>query len=141
MTDLEACWVKCCSFLFHSEVKFLCIHRSQLSDSGLFGASCLERGLDTDFHLGLIQLNAGVLSRMHFRLTVNDGLKRKALKCMSLNTGNIVDIRIESLTTHPHLYKQPSSSSVKALTRKTENLQSKYIFASADKAANNVIFI
>ena len=42
---------------------------------------------------------------------------------------------------HPHLYKQPPSRSVKALKRKMERLHSKYVFAPADKAANNVIII
>ena len=53
----------------------------------------------------------------------------------------IVDIRIENFTTHPHLYKQPPSRSVKALKKKMEKLHSKYVFAPADKAANNVIII
>ena len=53
----------------------------------------------------------------------------------------IVDIRIENFTTHPHLYKQAPSRSVKALKRKMEKLHSKYVFAPADKAANNVIII
>ena len=36
--DLEACGMKCCYFLFHSEVNFfLCVHCSQVSDSGLLG--------------------------------------------------------------------------------------------------------
>ena len=37
--DLEACGMKCCYFLFHSEVKvkFFMIHRSQVSDSGPLG--------------------------------------------------------------------------------------------------------
>ena len=35
--DLEACWMKCCYFLFHSKVNFLCVHCSQVSDSGLLG--------------------------------------------------------------------------------------------------------
>ena len=39
------------------------------------------------------------------------------------------------------LYKQPPSRSVKALKRKMERLHSKYVFAPADKAANNVIII
>ena len=52
----------------------------------------------------------------------------------------IIDIGIEKFTTHPHLYKQPSSRSVKAL-KKGEKLHSKYVFAPADKAANNVIII
>ena len=52
-----------------------------------------------------------------------------------------VDIRIENFTTHPHLYKPPPSRSVKALKKKMEKLHSKYVFAPADKAANNVIII
>ena len=35
--DLEACGMKCCYFLFHSEVNFLCVHCSQVSNSGLLG--------------------------------------------------------------------------------------------------------
>ena len=38
----------------------------------------LRKGLNIDFHPGLILLNAGILSRMHFRHIVNVGLKRKA---------------------------------------------------------------
>ena len=54
----------------------------------------------------------------------------------------IVDIGIEYFTTHPHLYKEPPCRSVKALKRKMEKLHhSEYVFASADKAANNVIII
>ena len=53
----------------------------------------------------------------------------------------IVDIRLENFTTHPHLYKQPPSRSVKAMKRKMERLHSKYVFDHADKAANNVITI
>ena len=48
---------------------------------------------------------------------------------------------IENFTTHPHLYKQPPSRSVKALKRKMEKLHSKYVFPPADKAENNVITI
>ena len=39
------------------------------------------------------------------------------------------------------MYKEPASRSVKSLKKKTENLQRKYVFAPADKAANNVIII
>ena len=53
----------------------------------------------------------------------------------------IVDIRIEHFTTHQHLYKQHPSRSVKALKRKMKKLNSKYVFAPADKSANNVIII
>ena len=34
-------------------------------------------------------LNAGILSRMHFRHIVNVGLKRKASECMPLTTGRM----------------------------------------------------
>ena len=53
----------------------------------------------------------------------------------------IVEIRIEHFTIHPHLYKQQHSRSVKALKRKMKRLHSKYLFAPADKAANNAIII
>ena len=53
----------------------------------------------------------------------------------------IVDIRIENFTTHPYLYKQPPSRSVKVLKRKMEKLHSKYAIAPASKAANYVIII
>ena len=51
----------------------------------------------------------------------------------------IIDIRKENFTQHPHLYKQPTSRSVKSLKRNMEKLHSKYVFAPGDKAANNVI--
>ena len=53
----------------------------------------------------------------------------------------IIDIRIDNFTKHPYLFKQPSSRSVKSLKKKMEKLQRKYVFAPADKAANNVIII
>ena len=46
----------------------------------------LRKGPNTDFHPGLILLNVGVLSRKHFRLTVNDGVRRKASVCMPFTT-------------------------------------------------------
>ena len=77
----------------------------------------LRRGLNVDFHPGLILLNARVLSRTHYRCAVNDGVNRKASECMPLTKGKmtiirIVDIRIENVTTHPHLCKHPPSPSV-----------------------------
>ena len=53
----------------------------------------------------------------------------------------INDIRIDNFTKHSHLYKQPPSRSVKSLKKKMEELHRKYVFAPADKAANNVIVI
>ena len=64
-----------------------------------------------------------------------------ALKDWKNEFVRIVGIRIEKFTTRPHLYKQPPSRSVKALKKKMEKLHSKYVFAPADKAANNVIII
>ena len=49
----------------------------------------LRKGLNIDFHPGLILLSAGILSRMHFRRTVNVGQKRKASECMPLTTGKM----------------------------------------------------
>ena len=49
----------------------------------------LRRGLNTDFHPGLILLNAGVLSRKHFRHIANDGVRRKVSECMPLTTGKM----------------------------------------------------
>ena len=53
----------------------------------------------------------------------------------------IIDIRIDNFTKHLRLYKQPPSRSVKSLKKKMEKLHRKYVFAPADKAANNVIII
>ena len=56
----------------------------------------LRKGPNTDFNLGMILLSAGVLLRKHFILTVNDGVRRKASKCMQKNEFlRIVNIRIE----------------------------------------------
>ena len=53
----------------------------------------------------------------------------------------VIDIRIDNFTKHPHLYKQPPSRSVKSLKKKMEKLHRIYVFAPADKSANNVIII
>ena len=58
-----------------------------------------------------------------------------------MNFLRIIDIRIENFTKHPHLYKQPTCRSEESLKRKMEKPHSKYVFAPADKAANNVIII
>ena len=116
--------------------RHFCIHLQAMLSRGTLPVSLtrvydhfLRKDPNTDFHPGLILLSAGVLSRKHFRLTVNDGVRRKASECMPLTTGKMI------------LYKQPPSRSVKALKRKMEKLHSKYVFAPADKAANNVIII
>ena len=76
----------------------------------------LRKDPNTDFHQGLILLSAGVLLRMHFRLTVKRWCKMEGVGVHALNDWKdeflrIVDIRIENFTTHPHLYKQPPSES------------------------------
>ena len=53
----------------------------------------------------------------------------------------IIDVRIDNFSKQSHLYKQPSSRSVKSLKKKMEKLHRKYVFAPAAKAANNVIII
>ena len=62
------------------------------------------------------------------------------LQCITLEFLRIIDIRIENFTKHPHLYKQPTSRSVKSLKRKMKKLHSKYVFTPTAKAANNVIW-
>ena len=49
----------------------------------------LRKDPNTDFHPGLILLGAGVLSRKHFRLTVNDGVRKNASECMPLTIGKM----------------------------------------------------
>ena len=75
------------------------------------------------------------------RWSKKEGVGMHALNDWKNEFLRIVDIRIENFTTHPHLYKQPPIRSVKALKRKMDRLHSKYVFAPADKAANNVIII
>ena len=58
---------------------------SLIRDNGHF----LRRGLHTDFHPGLILLNARVLSRKHFRHIANNGIRRKVSECMPLTTGKM----------------------------------------------------
>ena len=106
----------------------------------------LRKGLNTDFHPGLILLSAGILSRMHFRRIVNAWSKKEGVGVHALNDWKneflrIIDITIDNFTKHPHLFKQPSSRSVKSLKKKMEKLHLTYVFAPADKAANNVIII
>ena len=49
----------------------------------------LRKGLNIDFHQGLILLNAVILSWKHFRSNVNVGENRKASECMPLTIGKI----------------------------------------------------
>ena len=49
----------------------------------------LRKGLNIDFHPGLILLNAGILSRMQFRRIANVCPKSKASECMPLTTGKM----------------------------------------------------
>ena len=93
-----------------------------------------------------LKLDFELEDALRFRHIVNVGPKRKATECMPLTTGKIfflriIDIRIDNFTKYPHLYKQPSSRSVKSLKKKMEKLHRKYVFAPVDKAANNMIII
>ena len=73
----------------------------------------LRKGLNIDFHPALILLNAGILSRMHFRHIVNVGRKKEGVRVHALKDWKndfflfIIYIRIDNFTKHPHLYQQP----------------------------------
>ena len=106
----------------------------------------LRKGLNIDFHPGLILLNAGISSRMPLQTNCKRWSKKEGVGVHALNDWKneflrVIDIRIDNFTKHPHLYKQPPSRSVKSLKKKMEKLHRKYVFAPADKAANNVIII
>ena len=49
----------------------------------------LRKGLNIDFHPGLILLDAGMVPRKHFSRTLNDGQKGRASECMPLMTGKM----------------------------------------------------
>ena len=59
----------------------------------------------TDYHLGLILINAAVLLRMHYKRTVNDGVKGK-YGVHGINESNeskngfycIIDFRVHTFT-------------------------------------------
>lgn len=54
---------------------------------------------------------------------------------------DIVDIRIDNFQKNPHLYSDAPSKSAKFYKSKLQDLHNKYVFAPADKAANNTIII
>ncbi|KAK3088747.1 hypothetical protein FSP39_023242 [Pinctada imbricata] len=54
---------------------------------------------------------------------------------------DITDIRIDNFHKNPHLFENPSSRSERYFKSKLRNLQEKFVFAPADKAANNTIII
>ncbi|KAK3086440.1 hypothetical protein FSP39_018438 [Pinctada imbricata] len=54
---------------------------------------------------------------------------------------DITDIRIDNFHKNPHLFENPSSKSERYFKSKLRNLHEKYVFAPADKAANNTIII
>ena len=73
-----------------------------------FGLS-LRKGLNIDFHPGLILLSTGILSRMHFRCIVNAGHKKEGVGVHALNDWKneilrIIDVRIGNFTKHRHLF-------------------------------------
>ena len=76
--------------------RHFCIHLQAMLSRGTLPVSLtrdcghfLRKDPNTDFHPGSILLSAGVLSRKHFILTVNDGVRRKASECMPLTTGKM----------------------------------------------------
>ena len=71
------CFVLTCHFCIHLQATLLV---SPTKNYGYF----LRKGLNAYFNPGFILLNAGVLSRKHFRLNVNDGVRRKASECKPL---------------------------------------------------------
>ena len=75
------------------------------------------------------------------RWSKKEGVRVYALNDWKNEFLRVIDIRIDNFTKHPHLYKQPPSRSVKSLKKKMEKLHRIYVFAPADKAANNVIII
>ena len=154
----------------------------------------LRRGLNTDFHPGLILLNAVVFSRKHFRHIASDGVRRKVSKCIPLTTGimnfyelltlgqnnvmpagnaypsghlvpspilglanapivetKFLELAMSLLDFSPQiplgtfsiLLTQTTAYSFSEGTEKGDGeiTQSMYVFAPADKAANNVIII
>ncbi|KAK3096272.1 hypothetical protein FSP39_025170 [Pinctada imbricata] len=54
---------------------------------------------------------------------------------------DITDIRIDNFHKNPHLFENPSSRSERYFKSKLRNLHEKFVFAPADKAANNTIII
>ncbi|KAK3098962.1 hypothetical protein FSP39_024732 [Pinctada imbricata] len=54
---------------------------------------------------------------------------------------DITDIRIDNFHKNPHLFENPSSRSQRYFKSKLRNLHEKFVFAPADKAANNTIII
>ncbi|KAK3083091.1 hypothetical protein FSP39_013752 [Pinctada imbricata] len=54
---------------------------------------------------------------------------------------DITDIRIDNFHKNPHLFENPSSKSERYFKSKLRNLHEKYVFAPADKAANDTIII
>ena len=130
--------------------RHFCIHLQAMLSRGTFPVSLtrdyghsLRKDPNTDFRPGLIlpPIVEEALQTYCKRWCKKEGVGVYSLNDWKDEFLRIVDIRIENFTTQPHLYKQPPSRSVKALKRKMEKLHSKYVFAPADKAANNVIII
>ena len=106
----------------------------------------LRKGLNTDFHPGIDftkcrDIVEDALQPYWKRWSKKEGVGMHALNDWKNEFLRIIDIRIDNFTKHPHLFKQPSSRSVKSLKKKIEKLHRKYVFGPADKAANNVIII
>ena len=74
----------------------------------------------------------------HFRRVYNGGVKIEGVGVHALNNYKIkflriIDLRMQNLSNHPHLYKQQNSRTVKALKRDIQKLHSKYVLILSTK--------
>lgn len=75
------------------------------------------------------------------RWSKKEGVKVYALNEWMKEILEIIDIRIENFSKNPHLFRQPKGHSVRSIQNKLRLLHNKFVFAPADKAANNIIII
>ena len=111
---------------------------SMTTDCGHF----LRRGLNTDFHPGLVLLNAEVLSKKHFRHTTNDCVKRRHRSAYPWRLEKWIFTQCWHKDRKFYFTSTFIQSSLVVQWRHwKERLHSQYVFAPADKTANNVIII
>lgn len=70
-----------------------------------------------------------------------EGVELHALKDWKNKIFKIIDIRIENFLSNPHLYRQPKTQSITSIKNKLHKLHEQFVFAPADKAANNIIIV
>ena len=71
----------------------------------------------------------------------SEGVEPHALNDWKNLILDITDIRIDNFHKNPHLFQNPRSKSERYFKSKLSKLHEKYVFAPADKAANNTIII